>query len=167
MYNDSMKWSLLLVGIISFAVIIALAIQISNQQGKSIPAPVASASITLSPQPSTSSDTEPEQNITVTQPLNGEVVTLPVTIRGQARTFESSVSMRVENENGQTVLQTFTTADAPDVGQFGPYEFILPAEDQNLQKLTGQTITIVVYENSARDGSEINVVKVPVIIGNK
>lgn len=105
-----------------------------------------------------------EQNIMVFTPAQNEKIVLPYTITGKARTFESNVQLRVEDENGNSLYETYTTADAPEMGEYGPYSMRLTGIEPGLQNMSGEKIVIVVFESSARDGSEINVVRIPVTV---
>lgn len=107
--------------------------------------------------PATSPSATGTVNITVSSPKSGETVGRPFTVRGTARTFEQSVSFRLKQADGKVLVEDFTTATAPDLGMFGPYEKTL-----NYPRPTQQNGILEVFENSAKDGSEINKVTVPV-----
>jgi hypothetical protein len=92
-------------------------------------------------------------NITVTNLVPGEMIEDNFVILGEARVFENSLNYRVSNQAGQLVYTGFTTADSPDVGQFGSYEIVLDMS----QEQSGSYL-IEVYSDSAMDGSEINMV---------
>lgn len=96
-------------------------------------------------------------NITVAQPAVNATIGLPATISGQARVFESTVHIRIRNGNGTELVEVTTTANAPDAGQYGPFSAAVhyPAP-------TTQTGTVEVFNISAKDGSEINKVIIPV-----
>ena len=79
----------------------------------------------------------------------------PLNIAGSARVFEANVSFRLE-ANGETIAQGFTTAaeGAPGRGDFAamlPFEVDEPTD-----------ATLVVFEVSAADASETNVVRFPI-----
>jgi hypothetical protein len=97
------------------------------------------------------------ENITVTAPVPGETVASPLVVRGEARVFENAVSVRLRSSDGTILAETFTTADAPDVGQFGPFEVRLTFSEP-----TTTTGTLEVFSQSPKDGSEINKVTIPV-----
>ena len=96
-------------------------------------------------------------NIKVTSPRQGDTIVSPVTISGSARVFENVVSYRVVDSNGIVLASGVTTANSPDVGQFGDYSvavtFTPPATPSG---------TVEVYQSSAKDGSEIDKVSIPV-----
>ena len=81
----------------------------------------------------------------------------PVTITGDARTFEGNVQFRIRDGRGNILAETFTTALMPDVGKFGPFSRIV-----RYQKPAEDTGTIDVFEYSARDGTEVNLLTIPV-----
>lgn len=96
-------------------------------------------------------------NIKVTAPEAYATVTSPLTVEGEARVFENVVSLRLLDANGNVLVGTNTTAQSPDVGQFGPFSVDLPFDHP-----TGTTGTLEVFTTSAKDGSEIDKVTLPV-----
>ncbi|RJQ13787.1 hypothetical protein C4553_02795 [Candidatus Parcubacteria bacterium] len=104
---------------------------------------------------------EPTSNVTVDSPKPGETITSPVVIKGQARVFENNVSLRVKYADGRHILTDFTTALAPDIGQFGPYETTL-----FLPKLDNQNVILEVYWGSPKDGSDLDVVSIPLKVAS-
>ena len=97
------------------------------------------------------------ENIRVTNPTPNMSVTSPLLVQGEARVFENTVSLRLTDEAGRILAETFTTADAPDIGLFGPFEISL-----SFSKPAAATGLLEVFEQSAKDGSEINKVSIPV-----
>jgi len=100
-----------------------------------------------------------EPSIWVTQPVENQTVTSPLTIKGSARVFEATVSYRLKDENGNILTQGFTTATAgaPEWGNFSAeLTFTSPAKGK------GQ---LEVFEESMKDGSDLNKVVIPVIFG--
>lgn len=97
------------------------------------------------------------ENIIVTIPQRNSEVGIPLIVQGEARTFENVVNVRVVQQDGRVLVEDFTTANAPDIGQFGPFEFHLtyPEPTQNNGVLE-------VFQYSAKDGSEIDKVTIPV-----
>lgn len=97
-------------------------------------------------------------NISVFTPSAGEEVGLPLVGSGEARVFESAYRYRLLDADGSMLAEGFGTAHAPDMGQFGPFSFSLfyPAPK-------GKTGTLEVFDNSAKDGAEIDMVQVPVV----
>lgn len=95
--------------------------------------------------------------IVVTSPAEGATVQSPIRIAGNASVFEATVSIRIKNSAGQTVVQTFTTATqgAPERGDFNasvPVDFVGSA-------------VIEVFSQSAKDGSDQFLVRRNVFVG--
>ena len=127
------------------------------------PTPITDTTQPPTPQQSTSPVTSPAStpnssvNIIVTFPQSGETVTRPFTVTGEARTFEQHVSLRLSQTDGKILVEDFTTATAPDLGIFGPFEKQLqyPVPSQS-------TGVLEVFQASPKDGSEIDKVTIPV-----
>ena len=98
-----------------------------------------------------------DADITVSSPTSGATITSPITVTGQARTFESTVQVSLFNAAGNEIASTFGTAQAPDVGQHGPFSISL-----TFTATTAADACLWVYEDSAATGDPINVVQVPV-----
>ena len=98
--------------------------------------------------------------IRVTSPEPGVTITNPVTVAGEARTFEANVLIRIRDGNGVELAHTFTTALTPDMGVFGPFSVSVRYREP------GTTQGFVeAFESSAKDGSEINMIRIPVVFG--
>lgn len=95
--------------------------------------------------------------IRVESPSSGDAISSPVTISGQNRTFENTVRIRVLGADGSTLADVFTTGNGRAPGEWG--DFAAPVA---FAKGTNTHGTIVVFEESSEDGSEIHVLKVPV-----
>ncbi|MFU8874005.1 Gmad2 immunoglobulin-like domain-containing protein [Micromonospora sp. SL4-19] len=96
--------------------------------------------------------------IVVTAPAIGDRVTSPVTVTGTADVFEATVSVRVLDAAGREVGTAFTVARCGS-GCRGDYRVRV---GYRLDRAGPGTIEV--YEVSARDGSRINVVTVPVVM---
>lgn len=96
--------------------------------------------------------------ILVESPLIGSKVSSPVTVSGTANVFEATVSLRILDENGKEIARTFTTATC-GTGCRGDYSVSVPFSVDHQQRGT-----IEVFESSAKDGSAINVVAIPVTL---
>lgn len=97
------------------------------------------------------------ENIHVTAPEGYAVIRSPLTVQGEARVFENTVNVRLRDEDGRVLAETFATAEATDVGQFGPFAISL-----NYEQPTGKTGELEVFWFSPRDGSETDKVTIPV-----
>ena len=96
--------------------------------------------------------------ILVESPLIGQRIPNPVTVSGTANVFEATVSLRILDENGKVVANTFTTATC-GTGCRGDYSVSVHYSVDHQQDGT-----VEVYESSAKDGSAINVVDIPVTL---
>jgi hypothetical protein len=99
-----------------------------------------------------------DPDIIVDAPADGATVSSPVTITGQARTFEANVQLRILDEDGTAITETFTTAAeaAPELSPF--------SADVAFTVDVTQPGCIEVFESSAEDGEPINIVQVPVTL---
>jgi hypothetical protein len=124
------------------------------------PAPAPSPPSTSAACPPNPSPTNPaDPSMIVNAPLAGQRVTSPMPISGRARVFEAAVSIDVFDASGGLLVHTFTMASggAPALAPFAAsVPFAVTRE---------QTGCIRVFEASARDGSPVNVVQVPITLG--
>ncbi len=96
--------------------------------------------------------------ILVQSPLIGQTVSSPVTVSGTADVFEATVSIRLLDESGNVIKETSTTATC-GTGCRGTYSAVVPYTVDH-----DQQGTVMVFESSAKDGSPVNVVKIPVTL---
>jgi len=96
--------------------------------------------------------------IVVENPRPGQTVTSPVSIAGTANVFEATVSIRILDASGREIARSFTTATC-GTGCRGDYE-----HGVEFDVASSQPGTIEVFEESAEDGSDINVVSLPVML---
>ncbi|MGH2584572.1 MAG: BsuPI-related putative proteinase inhibitor [Dehalococcoidia bacterium] len=108
------------------------------------------------PNPSPPNPADPSMRVYVPVP---EVRSAsPLRVAGQARVFEATVSLELKDAGGGTIAEGFTTAaqGAPALAPFeGSLQFTMNAETP---------ACLWVFESSARDGSPVNVVQVPVTL---
>jgi len=97
-------------------------------------------------------------NIVVTSPKANEQISFPLIITGQARVFENQFNYRLKDQAGTVLASGSAYANSPDAGQFG--DFSITIQSANPKDQAG---TIEVYDLSAKDGSEIDLVIVPVV----
>lgn len=98
------------------------------------------------------------ENIRVFSPADGSGVSgSSFTVTGEARTFENVVSWRVTDIIEGGSAEGSVTADAPDIGQFGPFSIEVPnvGFDSTL-------LRVEIFQYSARDGAEIDMVTIEV-----
>ena len=96
--------------------------------------------------------------IQVTTPLPGADVTSPVTIAGTANVFEGTVSIRIFDRDGGLIAETFATATCGS-GCRGDFSVDVPFTVRSTQP--GE---IRLFEESAEDGTHVNVVRIPVTL---
>lgn len=96
-------------------------------------------------------------NIVLDSPLSGEEVSSPMLVSGKARVFENTINIRVKNTQGNVLIEELATAHASDAGQFGDFSV-------NIEFSFGSTKegTLEVYSISAKDGSEQDLVSIPI-----
>jgi hypothetical protein len=104
-------------------------------------------------------------NITVSSPQEGDYVNANgFTITGLARTFENNVTYRVTDLASKKVIASGFTTATGEMGKFSPYTInVQPKKIAGVQYPS--RVLIEVFENSAKDGSEINKVQRTVRIG--
>ena len=97
--------------------------------------------------------------ILVESPVPGEAVTSPVDLGGLSNTFEANVRYTVTAADGTVLADGFTTATA-GTGTWGTF-----SESVALDGSPTGAGTVAAFEESAEDGSQINVYEVPVTFG--
>ena len=101
-----------------------------------------------------------EGNIVVEFPKPGDTVDFPFKAYGKARVFENQFSWRLKNSSGKIVGQGQAMANSPDMGKYGPYQIEVGFAETN-----GTNAMFEVFDNSAKDGAEQDMVSVPIKIG--
>lgn len=94
--------------------------------------------------------------ILVEGPTPGDEVTSPIRVWGTANTFEASFMVRILDASGATIVEVPGMATSGS-GTRGTFDMSVAVPDAS-----AGAATVVVYESSAEDGSEINVVSIPV-----
>jgi hypothetical protein len=112
-------------------------------------------------------------NIRVFSPKNGEEVSLPLLVSGEARVFENQFNFRLRDEDGTILAMDSVYAHSPDTGQFGPFNI-----EKTYPTPKGNAGTIEIFDYSAKDGTEqdkvvisvrfkkIETMKVKIFFGN-
>jgi hypothetical protein len=100
---------------------------------------------------------EKEQNIRVFSPKPDDEVGMPLVIRGEARVFENMFAYRLRDADGSVLFEDSAYAHSSDAGLYG--SFII---ETGYPAPKGATGSIEVFDRSAKDGAEIDVVRVPV-----
>jgi hypothetical protein len=100
-------------------------------------------------------------NITVSSPQSGDYVNANgFRITGLARTFENNVVYRVTDLASNKVLAHGYGTATGEMGKFSPYTIDVKPNTAGVQFPTRAIVEV--FENSAKDGSEINKVQIPV-----
>lgn len=86
----------------------------------------------------------------------GDAISTPVKVAGMSNTFEANVRIRILGADGSVLADTFTTATS-GTGTWGTFAVNVP-----FAKGSHTTGTVVLFEDSPKDGSMVNVVEVPV-----
>ena len=124
---------------------------ISTPVAEGTPAPAA----TPAPPPRPMSSGE----ITVLSPSSAAELESPITVHcGLPALHEANVQIRIKDERGVVIVNTFTTASAgaPERGQFSAaVSFELDEQQKG---------TVEVFSTSVRDGEVENLVTIPVIL---
>lgn len=106
-------------------------------------------------------DEQQAENIRVTNLVSNSVVTSPLLVEGEARVFENSVAWQVRALDETVLGQGHFMADAPDIGQFGPF-----SEEIFLPVLNEESFYLDIFAFSAKDGERIDVVRRPLKVDN-
>lgn len=119
------------------------------------PAVIAPNGELMSPTPTSTASAD--VNINITSPKSGAAVSSPFIVTGVGRVFEQQLNWRLVDANGNKVLEGTAMTNAPDVGLFGPYSFTVATSAKG-------NMEVWVFDYSAKDGSIIDLVKIPVIV---
>lgn len=99
-------------------------------------------------------------NVFVIVPKANDIVSSPLTVRGRAIAFENVVNIRLIKSNGTVLAETTAMTDSPEAGQWGNFQ-----KDLTFTEPTSGQGTLTVFELSAKDGSEMNPVRITVLFG--
>jgi germination protein M len=95
--------------------------------------------------------------ILVETPTVGEEVRSPLRITGTANTFEATFMVNVTDWDGRIVAEEFVTATSGS-GERGTFDVTVPFE---IERPGG---SLIVFERSAEDGSQLHVVEIPLAL---
>lgn len=96
--------------------------------------------------------------IVLESPKPGEEISSPVTVSGFANVFEANVNIRIVDANGDVLVESFTTATCGS-GCWGDY-----SEEVAFEVTEQQEGRVEVLTYSAEDGSERDVISIPVVL---
>ncbi|MBP7006419.1 GerMN domain-containing protein [Patescibacteria group bacterium] len=130
----------------------------TNPDGKTGPTTPTSTPVTVvRPRPANAL-CDAQNFICVNTPLTNDVISNPTVVTGTAIAFENTVQWNIKDADGNLMARGTVMANAPDIGLPGAFE-VRTFWDVVPRTASG---TVEVYESSARDGSPIHVVTVPV-----
>ena len=95
----------------------------------------------------------------IDRPSTDDTVTSPVTISGQVLAFEATYQIAIYDADGNRIVEAFGTAGPGEIGELAPFSMDVTF---NVDEATPACIWV--YEDSARDGSPINVGQIPVTL---
>jgi hypothetical protein len=95
-------------------------------------------------------------NIKITAPLTNSLVTYPFIISGEARVFENQLNYRILDSVGKEIKKGSVVAKAKEAGEFGLFEIRITSLSTK-----GSFGTLEIFDYSAKDGSEVDKVTIP------
>ncbi|MFC1622984.1 Gmad2 immunoglobulin-like domain-containing protein [Patescibacteria group bacterium] len=101
-----------------------------------------------------------ESFLEIIAPIENQVVTSPVMVSGKSNFNEANTRIRIKDSDGDVLADTFTTAEG---WMDKLYPFSKSVEYSAPENKNG---VVEVFEESAKDGSEINKVLVNVVFGD-
>lgn len=102
--------------------------------------------------------------ILIERPYPGAEVANPLTIRGESNTFEANIRYAITSGGGDGLVVTegFATATA-GTGVWGTFEVTVDLSQFRSEYQPGPG-SLIMWEESSRDGSQINVVEIPIVL---
>lgn len=104
---------------------------------------------------------EKEPNIVGISPKSGDSVSFPFKVMGSARVFENTVRIELKDKDGKILFDSFTNANSPDIGQFGPFEKEI---DCLRAAPASEDVVLTVFWDSPKDGSRLDEKNIPLKI---
>jgi hypothetical protein len=103
-------------------------------------------------------------SILIEQPNPGASVANPLVVQGESNTFEATVRYAITSGGGDGLVVTegFTTATGGN-GTWGSFEVIVDLSDFSSVYQPGPG-SVIMWEDSPRDGSQLNIVEVPIVL---
>lgn len=135
-----------------------LPIMLKSAPSTLTPAPTAPPTPTPTATPSSTAVwSDPAAAIELFSPVADALYHSPMVVNGFSRTFEGNVNLRLTDQDGQVLAERNTLGGASDGFAFF---------DSSLRFTVGEMIsgTLEVFETSAKDGSEINKVTIPLVL---
>lgn len=98
-----------------------------------------------------------EGNIKVSAPKDGDKLTSPFAVSGQARVFEAVVSFRLKDASGKIITAGTALAKGGTSEKFAPFNYQV-----SIPKTTANAGTLEVYHVSPKDGATQDLVSISV-----
>jgi len=130
-----------------------------SYQGKNKPAQTVTQTLVQN-NAAQSTDNQDTANIHIFSPKSGDTVGLPIKVLGEVRVFENQFSIRVKDSKGNILAEEIAMGENGDAGQYNLFQ-----KEINYQDPKTTEGTIEVFDYSAKDGSEIDKVIIPVKFG--
>lgn len=124
--------------------------------GQRLRIPTQDTTPTPTPSPTTPWS-PPAAQIEVFSPVAEAVYRSPIEVIGFSQTFEGQVNLRLSDEAGEPIAERFTMGGSVDGFDFFQTSLRFVTDRR-------QNATLEVFEISAKDGSEINKVTIPLVI---
>jgi len=99
-------------------------------------------------------------NIHIFSPKTGDTIELPLKVLGEVRVFENQFNIRLKDGKGKVLVEETAIAENGDAGQFNLFE-----KEVNYPQPSTSEGTIEVFDYSAKDGTEIDKVIIPIKFG--
>jgi hypothetical protein len=114
------------------------------------------------PQPTPTPFAAASGNIIVSSPYKDGSVPPYFIVRGKARVFENVVFVRVSNPVlGKIYYTGQALTDAQEAGTFGAFAAEVRLDTRDFSLRPNDKLTLEVFQTSAKDGKEIDVVTIP------
>jgi hypothetical protein len=97
--------------------------------------------------------------ILVENPTPGDMVRSPLTVMGSNNTFEGATSFQLLDGGGRSLAEAYGSGGT--MGEWRPFTAHI-----SFDPLASVTGTLVAFDRSARDGSMLDVVRIPVRFGS-
>ena len=98
-----------------------------------------------------------EHTIQVSNIKAGDNLVSPVIIEGAGVAFENTLTVELRNQAHETMVKEYVTTKSSYLGKSGLFKITLSFDFSSTKE--GY---VAVYEESAKDGSEVNLVEIPV-----
>lgn len=103
-------------------------------------------------------------NVIVFTPVSQQVIDTKFQVTGIARVFENVISLRIKHTiDGKVYSQNTSKVLSKDVGEYGQFNFTYNLEALTSVVPSGDGLTLEVYQASAKDGSDQDLVSIPLI----